>query len=89
MRTHPDCFPCFLRQSLIALWLGTDDESLQEIVLKSVLEYIQYADSSKPPAYVTYFIHRKIRQMLEKDPFKEIKSKYNKIALEMYPHGRK
>jgi damage-control phosphatase, subfamily I len=85
MRTHLDCFPCFLRQSLIALKLVTEDEAWQETVVKNILEYIRNADSSKPPAYTTTFIHRKIRQMLGEDPFKEIKSKYNKIALSLYP----
>lgn len=85
MRTHLDCFPCFLRQSLIALRLGTQDESLQETIVKNTLEYIREADSSKPPAYTTTFIHRKIRQMLGNDPFKEIKSQYNQLALDLYP----
>jgi len=85
MRTHLDCLPCFLRQSLIALRLGTEDTSLQETIVKTTLEYIQETDFSRPPAYTTTFIHRKIRQMLGRDPFKGIKSKYNNIALEMYP----
>jgi uncharacterized protein with ATP-grasp and redox domains len=85
MRVHLDCFPCFLRQSLIALRLGTKDKALQEIILKSIIEDIRSADTSKPPAFATTFIHRKIRQMLGKDPFKEIKSEYNQAALKLYP----
>lgn len=85
MRVHLDCFPCFLRQSIIALRLGTKDESLRETILKSTLDYIQNTDISKPPAYTTTFIHKKIRQMLGIDPFKEIKSEYNQIALRLYP----
>jgi uncharacterized protein with ATP-grasp and redox domains len=81
MKVHLDCFPCFLRQALIALRLGTNDESLQEAILKSILKDIQNADTSKPPAFTTTFIHRRIRQMLGNDPFKEIKSRYNQIAL--------
>ena len=85
MRVHLDCFPCFLRQSIIALRLGTKDESLRETILKRTLDYIQNTDISKPPAYTTTFIHKKIRQMLGIDPFKEIKSEYNQIALRLYP----
>ncbi|MBM4129313.1 MAG: DUF89 family protein [Nitrospira sp.] len=84
MRVHLDCFPCFLKQSIIALRLGTKDESLQERILKSVIPEILGADTSKPPAYTTTFIHRKIRQLLGKDPFKEIKSEYNQVALGLY-----
>jgi len=85
MKTHLDCFPCFLRQAIIALRFGTKDEVLQETILKSTLEEIRKAETSKPPAYTTTFIHRKIRQMLGKDPFREIKSEYNRIALGLYP----
>lgn len=85
MKVDLDCFPCFLRQSVIALRLGTKDESLQEAILKSILVDVQRADTSKPPAYVTTFIHRSIRQLLGKDPFKEIKSEYNRVALGLYP----
>jgi damage-control phosphatase, subfamily I len=85
MKATLDCFPCFLHQSIIALRFGTKDEALQEAILKSTLEEIQKADTSKPPAYTTSFIHRKIRQMLGKDPFREIKAEYNRIALALYP----
>jgi uncharacterized protein with ATP-grasp and redox domains len=85
VRVHLDCFPCFLRQSLIALRHGSKDKELQEQILKAVLEDIQNVDTSKPPAYVTTFIHRKIRRLLQKDPFREIKSEYNQKALNLYP----
>lgn len=85
MRVHLDCFPCFLRQTIIALRYGTKDTELQEKVLKAVLDEIERADTSRPPAYTTTFIHRKIRRLLQRDPFKEIKSEYNQIALRLYP----
>ncbi|OGW38439.1 MAG: hypothetical protein A2Y97_07985 [Nitrospirae bacterium RBG_13_39_12] len=85
MRVHLDCFPCFLRQALIALRFGTKDELLQETILKSILGNIEKADTSKPAAYTTTFIHKKIRKLLGSDPFKEIKSEYNHIALRLYP----
>lgn len=74
-----------MRQSIIALRYGTKDTELQESALKAVLDEIEKADMWKPPAYTTTFIHRKIRQLLRKDPFKGIKSEYNQIALELYP----
>lgn len=85
MKVHLDCFPCFLRQSIIALRLGTKDDALQERILKRILEDIEKADTSKSPAHATTFIHRKIRQLLGKDPFKDIKSEYNQLALRLYP----
>lgn len=85
MRVHLDCFPCFIRQTIIALRFGTKDELLQERILKSILPEIQIADISMPPAFTTTSIHRKIRQLLGKDPFKELKAEYNEIALGLYP----
>lgn len=85
MKVHLDCFPCFLKQSLIALRLATKDESIQERIMKSILPEIERTDTSKPPAYATTFMHRTIRELLGKDPFKEIKSEYNQIALGLYP----
>ncbi|HUO77768.1 MAG TPA: ARMT1-like domain-containing protein [Thermodesulfovibrionales bacterium] len=89
MRVHLDCFPCFLRQSIIALRLGTKDTVLQEKILKAVLHEVEQSDTSRPPAYTTTFIHRKIRQLLRGDPFQQIKSEYNQIALALYPFLKK
>jgi uncharacterized protein with ATP-grasp and redox domains len=88
MKVHLDCFPCFFKQTLIAVRLGTKDEALQTSILKSVTDEIKAADMSRPPAYATTFMHRKIRQLLGKDPFKDIKSEYNQAALRLYPELR-
>jgi uncharacterized protein with ATP-grasp and redox domains len=84
VKVHLDCFPCFLRQALIALRLGTNDQGVQEQILRSVMEEVICTDTSRPPAYTTSFIHRKIRKLLGKDPFREIKSEYNRIALRLF-----
>jgi len=85
MKTHLDCFPCFLKQAVIAVRLCTDDERLQTDVIKGVAEEIRLADTSKPPAYTTTFLHRKIRRLLGRDPFERVKKQYNQIALSLYP----
>ncbi|TAN45055.1 MAG: DUF89 family protein [Nitrospirae bacterium] len=85
MNVHIDCFPCFLKQTLIAARLGTDDLQLQERIIKGVLDEIGATDMGRPPAYSTTFLHRKIRSILGKDPFKENKSEYNRKALDLYP----
>lgn len=85
MKVHLECFPCFLKQALIALRYATKDSEIQEQVLKAVLDNIKEADTTRPPAYTTTFIHRRIRNLLNKDPFKQIKSEYNRVALDLYP----
>lgn len=89
MKTHLECFPCFLKQAVIAVRLCTEDESLQTEVIKGVAKEICNTDATKPPAYTTTFLHRKIRKLLDKDPFEEIKSRYNLLALSLYPALKK
>jgi uncharacterized protein with ATP-grasp and redox domains len=89
MKIQLDCFPCFLRQVVIALRFGQVDEALHERVIKAALPEIEKADLSKSPAHATTFIHRKIREIIGEDPFKVIKSEYNEKALVLYPTLRK
>jgi len=85
MKTYLECFPCFLRQVVIALSQVSVDETLKVEILKETLEVIRGTDTSKTPAHSTTFIHRKIRGLLGCDPFREIKQRYNRIALGLYP----
>jgi uncharacterized protein with ATP-grasp and redox domains len=85
MRTYPECFPCFLRQTLIALDQYADSGRRHEEIIKAVLPVMAGADTSKPPAYTTTFIHRLIREQLGEDPFMKLKFQYNEIAMGLYP----
>lgn len=89
MKVHLECYPCFLRQALIALRLGTKDEALQHDIFGRILSSMHLMDVSKTPAHASSFMHRLIREALGSDPFGEIKSEYNKIALELYPHFKR
>lgn len=89
MKTSLDCLPCFFRQTIIALKLAGADETLQKEVLFVVSDEIKKVDFSKPPAWTTTFIHRKIREILKGDPFKEVKERYNQKALSLYPELKK
>lgn len=85
MKTHIECFPCFLRQTVIALKQLNCLQNLQQEIFHDVLSVMQKADMNKPPAYTTTFIHRAIRDRLGLDPFRKIKSDYNTIAMGLYP----
>lgn len=88
MQTHPDCFPCFIRQTIIALRQVTDDPAVQERIIKDILPIMAEADMTKAPAYTTTFIHRMIRERLGQDPFKRTKHTFNDIALGLLPSLR-
>ncbi len=84
MRTHIDCFPCFIRQTTIALSQFSDNHALGEKVIKEVLRIVQSADTARPPAYTTTLIHRLIREKVGQDPFRKVKKAYNTLAMGLY-----
>lgn len=85
MQTFLDCIPCFVRQALEAGRMVTDDEAVQERVLRRVLRMVQDFSRSEPPARLGRDIHAAIREETgERDPYKEIKERYNRLALGMY-----
>lgn len=85
MKTAVDCFPCFLKQTAIALKQVSLSQDLRQEIFHDVHSIMKRADMDLPPAYTTTFIHRAIRQRLNQDPFKKIKSDFNRIALGLYP----
>jgi hypothetical protein len=85
MRTHIECFPCFIKQTIIALTQLTQDQGVHEDIVREALSVMQHADTSRPPAYTTTFIHRMIRDRLGQDPFEKVKDIYNNLALGLYP----
>jgi uncharacterized protein with ATP-grasp and redox domains len=85
MKTQIECFPCFLRQTIIALKQLHCPQDIRREIFRDVLSIIKRAEMSKPPAYTTTFIHRAIRDRLGMDPFSKIKSEYNTIAMGLYP----
>jgi len=88
MKTSIECLPCFLKQTVIALRQYGGDEKTHQKVFRDVLAIMQDADMSKPPAYTTTFIHRTIRDGIDRDPFEMIKNEFNSIALSLYPSLR-
>jgi uncharacterized protein with ATP-grasp and redox domains len=86
IETQLECFPCFLRQTIIALGQRPyiADTHIRREILNDVLSIMLRADTDKPPAYTSTFIHRTIRERLGLDPFKEIKHEYNALALGLY-----
>ncbi|MCK4292775.1 MAG: DUF89 family protein [Planctomycetes bacterium] len=86
MRTYFDCIPCFVRQALDSVRMTTGDEQVQEKVLREVLRLGSEMDLRRSPPAMAQRIHRLIREITgAKDPYLEVKNRYNRLALEMYP----
>ena len=86
MRTYFDCVPCFVRQVLDSVRMITDDEQIQEKVLREALFLGSKMDLSQSPPAMAQKIHRFIHEITGvKDPYLEVKNRFNKLALQMYP----
>ena len=86
MRTYFDCIPCFVRQSLESVRLITDDEQIHEQVMREVLCLACKMDLLQSPPAMAQKIYRVIRKLTgEQDPYREIKDRFNRLALKMYP----
>jgi len=86
MRTFFDCIPCFVRQALDSARRSTEDEALHEQVLRETLRAISDMDLRESPPAMGHRIHRFIRERVgERDPYREMKDRSNRLALELYP----
>lgn len=89
MRTYFDCIPCFVRQALDSARLITDDEQVHEQVMQEVLHLACKMDLRQSPPAMAQKIHRIIRKLTGvQDPYLQIKNRFNKLALQMYPELR-
>ncbi len=84
MKVYIDCMPCFINQALESSKLVTNDEMVQEQVVRHVLMMAANLDMSKSPPEISQQMHRLIRKMTNNsDPYRELKQKFNKLALRM------
>ena len=89
MRTYFDCVPCFIRQVLDSVRMTTVDERIHEKVLREALRLGSEMDLRQSPPAMAQEIHRFIRQITRvKDPYLNVKNRFNKLALQMYPDLR-
>jgi len=86
MKTYFECIPCFIHQALKAVRLLTDDESVQEDVMRQVLHLAGDMDLTASPPAMGRDIHRVIKKITgNPDPFRTIKEQSNRLALKYYP----
>jgi len=90
MRIYTECIPCFARQAVEASEMATKDPELREKILRAALREIARLPFDRTPPYAGVLIHRIVRKMAgDVDPYKELKTLYNKKALEYYPSMKK
>ena len=86
MRTYFDCIPCFLRQALDSVRLITQDEAVQQEVLRKTLRAASEMNFSDPPPAMGRRVHRIIRACTgNTDPYAAVKARSTEFALELLP----
>ncbi|MGD2094329.1 MAG: ARMT1-like domain-containing protein [Phycisphaerales bacterium] len=86
MKTYLDCVPCFIRQALDAVRMTVDNEQIHGKVLHKVLDLGSKMDFNQSPPAMAQIVHRFIRDITGvADPYLEVKNRFNKLALQMYP----
>lgn len=86
MKVTLDCIPCTVASFLRLLKSGILPLDEQERAMRRLLEFLSTADYEVSPPVLGREMHRMIREVLNApDPYKEIKARYNKMMLEMYP----
>ena len=84
MKIKPECAICIIRQVVDAVNEITDDEGEQFRLIKSTMEVIKdvYGESAVP-AWMGTIVHRYLKSISNNnDPYKNLKDKANKIALQ-------
>jgi len=90
MKAHLECIPCFIRQSLEAARMTTDDEEIQTKVLQEVMKYLQNVSFTNSPPNLSREVHEIIREITgSKDPYKKVKDQSNEIAKKDYSYLKK
>ncbi len=90
MKTYLECIPCFIKQSLEAARMATDDERVQTEVLKEVMKHLQNISFTNSPPELSREVHQIIKKITKsEDPYRKVKNQSNEMAEKEYPHLKK
>ncbi len=82
MRVHAECYQCFIGQAIRSAKLHESDRYDLLKPVKNVVKVLQNIDIELPPPLISENVYGTIKKTLGiDDPYREIKKKYNDIAL--------
>lgn len=86
MEAQFDCIPCILNSYLRLVETDVIPESLQESMMRQLLEYLSKADYKQSPPVMGRSLHALIREATQNpDPYYHIKQEYNQMMMDLYP----
>jgi len=90
MKLNLDCIPCFQRQALQAVRFISNDEELQQKVLRAVAKKLLDSTWDSTPPKLAHEVHRIVKNLAnEIDPYKKVKKESNDSVLKMFPALKK
>ena len=82
MPSSLDCTLCLMRQSLEAARFASDDTSLHENAVRTIMEMVMNRGFHIPPPLIGQEMHRAIRIMTNNpDPYAKVKREFNDLLL--------
>lgn len=85
MRTDLECLPCFFGQITRTLQHAGVNGDRGRSIARRAGEIVANASLDEVPARTSTLIHRLLRSESGLDPYREVKTTYNRIAREMLP----
>ncbi len=90
MKTYLECLPCVVRQALEGARHVSDDEKVQQEILRRAGQAVSEADLHESSPVLIAAIHRIIREVTgRRDPYNEAKKACNESALRLYPEMKR
>ena len=90
MKLHLECVPCFIRQTLEAAQMVTDDKGILEKILKEALVAPAKFDMEGNSLLTYVMIKESIKDIMPSvNPYEKIKKKFNNICLELIDEFKK
>ena len=84
MMTSLDCVPCLTRQIIEASHLVSSDQVFLDYILRDILRVMSESDFTQTPPFLAQGFHRRLREITgNDDPYRELKARFNAIAVPM------
>ncbi|OGS35770.1 MAG: hypothetical protein A2293_07705 [Elusimicrobia bacterium RIFOXYB2_FULL_49_7] len=89
MKPAPECYACFLKQTLLAARLATKDEARHHTALQATLKLLSRMSRTQwgnnPPFIATNVFRNAYKALACSDPYLRVKNEYNRTVKRMYP----
>lgn len=84
MKLAYECLPCIVKQAIKAATMNTEDRELQDKIIKKCLKEISEVNFNETAPFLGRIINNHIKEELQiKDPYEDLKKKFNKFAIEL------